>query len=192
MENISGGRRKIVSLIANTSAGAAALSFARLYFVTAPSVAEAETLYLNVTYIPPGYALRGTWTDRNDGFMGGKDEVMQIYSSPRFHRGFVFPLTIVQAPAPKEPLFSTDEHPGERITLTMETGVKVDAEYWNGWWAMDPNGSRKYGTSRMRWATEDSHALVFKYGSQTIGIRGFRSAQVSYEELLKVAASLKR
>ena len=57
-------------------------------------------------------------------------------------------------------------------------------------WVADPNGERIDEVGRYSWSEKDAHAVVYETAGLYVGIRGYRSAGVTFAELMRVAAGL--
>lgn len=136
-------------------------------------------------YVPEGYRLVTQYTDRLDGFGGGKSEITLWYMNPTNPLAAVRPLSIYLSPTPKRrALSATEQHGGTPVMLRMPSGRAIVAEYHDGWWIPQSRSPQP------AWNNTDAHSLTFTLGTLTVGVRGFRLAGVSQEDLIRVASSL--
>jgi hypothetical protein len=145
-------------------------------------------------YIPPGFSFRQQVAKPPTGF-GGDPELQLIYSKPgtdpHTHRNL--PLLFFVGLNPTKPLMGTRDAPPEHVThatITTNSGVSVDGQYYDGFWVPDPNGYVTRGGLRFQWDTTDIHTITFTFRGFSIGIQGARSKDVGKDELLKIAASV--
>jgi hypothetical protein len=126
--------------------------------------------------------LIGVVTDAADGF-GGPAEVTLLYRNRKSPRGMQNPLMIVMSASPAHDFATIEGHPWKPVQVLMGTGETVPAKYYDGMWNV-VEGQKV-------WNTDNAHSMVLTLRDLTIGIRASRAAGVSYEELLRVAGSLR-
>lgn len=183
----NGGRRNFVSRLSTLIGLGCGFHFSR-------TPLRSQTHYPKPTYVPPGYQPAAFYTGRSDGFGGGDSEFCIIYINPtivsKSGGGFTHPLQIFYARTPKKPMSGTIDRAPTPIEIAIRGVIPVTAEYWDGTWRHAPDGDHGFNGQRFRWTNDDAHSLAFRFGTLTVGIRAFRSGNVTLEEMKKIAASL--
>ncbi len=138
--------------------------------------------YLTPSYLPSGYRFYMQDRNRHDG-MGGDDEVALFYrdSTPPIGNR---PLYVFQTYAPTRPFFATEHRLGRAVMVPTATG-SVPGEYHDGFWV------GPFTAAGGRWMNDDIHSIRFSSNGLTVAIRGSRYAGVTFDDLLRVAASLR-
>jgi hypothetical protein len=146
--------------------------------------------YPKPSYLPAGYRLLGEYQQPVDGF--GDDPSQIAYSYTKRTNVPLYPLRIVLSKRPTQGFFGTvDRSPTQSLLLNGT----VQAKYYDGMWS--PTGAnvsdpRSVPMETLRyWNTTNEHVIVFTLGDFAIGIRGCRAADVSFDELVKIAAGMR-
>lgn len=156
------------------------------------------------TYLPAGFSFLKEETQPPDGFHGtvpfGTDieQTALIYWGPPYpgpDEGMRYPIKFIVTREHGHRLSGTTNREGTPHTIRFAEGTEATATYWDGMWAPPrvydstgkavppPRGAKPV------WSREIFHALVYRWGDYTIGIRASHLSRVSLQELLKVAAS---
>ena len=158
--------------------------------------ADAKALtYLTPSYLPPGFRLWAEYTDRDDGFQGGPSELALWYKNKQNPQGFNNPLVIYMAPNPRREELGTQQGPDPthvaRVELALARDITVpgrytvSGRYYDGEWGSDADPDETV------WDSTNFHALVFRAKGLMIGVAGCRVVGVTFEELVRVASSLR-
>src|SRR5881296_636217 len=140
--------------------------------------------YPTPSYLPPGYKFVAVRFSEPDGF-GGKTEKLFSYWNSTSE------LRIAISRDPQHPFGGTREHePAGTLFLQTKSGAHVEAQYWDGFWRQDPNGTRVVRGYKYAWDVNDIHIIVFRLGDFHIGLRARRKGGVSLEELVKISSSM--
>lgn len=151
-----------------------------------------ETKVPMPAYLPPGYSLAGTFTDRPDGFRTGSAEISFLYLNPAYRGGFPNPLLLFVSPPTTHDFEGTQGHTPELVQLTLTIGNVVEARYFDGMWTPSPDGEAvgRDGKTRIHWDTTNFNALTFPFERFLIGLRGCRKGKVDRNELIRIAGSM--
>jgi hypothetical protein len=189
---IETARRGFIKRIA-AILGGIGLSRSALVAIAYGTAAQAPAKpYLKPTYLPKGYVENESYKDRKDGFGGGPTETAVFYRNPQ--QDYHNPLILFVSPNPQRRFFSTDHKQGTIVLFTMASGLTITAQYYDGMWTRSPNDDGELllpSGDQLHWDTSNVHALVFRVGDLTVGLRASRLAGVNLEELIRVASSLK-
>jgi hypothetical protein len=191
--NLQIGRRTLLSRL-KIAAGSLGLSFAAQSIArSAQEEAPAHPTYPKPEYIPSGFTLHNVVWDPPDGFGGGSEERVLVFSKggldAQTHRNV--PLTIYTSTVKRHVFGTTAEAVPTVVSLHLSSGASTEGEYFDGWWMSDPNGERVLSDQeRLHWDTSDVHSLVFENAGMYVGIRGSRRKGISRDELIRVAQGL--
>jgi hypothetical protein len=158
------------------------------------------------TYLPPGYTLLMEEDQRPDGFRGptrfgqGIAQVALVYRGPLSPKSSAygatrFPLLFFATRAVGYAFGGTERFEGTTYPLAFDDGSIITVTYYDGMWEF-PRVHDERGkaiapplTAVPEWHRVNWHALVYQWRDYAIGIRASRLCGVSFEELIKVAAS---
>jgi hypothetical protein len=151
--------------------------------------------YLTPSYLPPGFRLWAEYTNRDDGFQGGPSELALWYKNEQNPHGFNNPLSIYMAPNPRREELGNQQGPNPTHVARVEFALArdiavpgrytVSGRYYDGCWVWDADRDETV------WDSTNAHALVFRAKGLMIGVAGSRVVGITFEELVRVASSLR-
>lgn len=146
------------------------------------------------TYLPPGYAFFMEDLERPDGFTPTSQQSALVYRGPVLsENGLTFPIMIFVAQLSGGRFGGTEGQTGELYPLAFQDGQISAATYFDGMWELPRlMAAEQLATTPQLpvWRRTNVHALVFQWHGLQVGIRASRQCGVTFDELIKVAASL--
>lgn len=171
-------RRSFVARVSGVATGAV---IALLGTHSDPAVARSDAVGMP-RYVPSGFRWVRNYVGRVDGFKGQADEIAYWFVS-KDPAAYARPLSVFHTASPQRELGATSNHVGGPVVLTLRSGAQVTGIYQDGMWWLNEDGT-------ISWNNADAHSVSFAVAGRTVGVRGSRFAGVSYDELLRVAASV--
>jgi hypothetical protein len=188
-------RRKAIQVIAK---GLAALGLAACTDPTSLSVAPSRqspkdnaltrgsfrttAMHPMPSHLPPGYSFRHVHSGDLAGFRGGELEDIFDFKNPKIEHWYRTPLLVAITSSPTKELHGAEHHVGTSIDVVRDGGDTVQVVYHDGSWRRSLSAPHtKY------WDQTDEHSAVIVLSSLTVGVRGWRSAGITREELVATA-----
>jgi len=153
-----------------------------------PSVASPRRA--GPSYIPNGYQFQRQ-REGVDAAGFGRDphQVALLYTRGWQYEDWVYPLSIYIVPLGAAALAATEQHPSRRVDIGIPGAV---AMYHDGLWASGLGEDELHlGSVVLHWDRKAVHSITVHRGNHTYAVRGPKHRGVGFEELVKIAQSVR-
>jgi hypothetical protein len=128
-----------------------------------------------------GFQFERSYSGYWSGFRGGDAEEIFLYKNRSVPGWYRKPLIVAVTAVVGKELHGAERHLGVEIVAPTSDGGVAAVFYHDGSWRLD-------SSREQYWDTSDEHSAVAAANGITVGVRGYRSAGVTAEHLVEIAA----